>query len=61
MSDKISPDVELHLEKTRKEDRTLYEGLFSGKWVEKAFIWMLYLVGGMIVAAIVISAAPFIK
>lgn len=59
--DKIPPEIELHIELKRKEDREQYEGIFSGKWVEKAFIWALYLVGAMILSAIILSAVNFIK
>jgi len=61
MTSKIPPEIELHIELKRKEDRKQYEGLFSGKWVEKAFIWALYLVGAMILTGVILSAVQFIK
>lgn len=58
---KIPPEIELHIELKRKEDRKEYDGLFSSKWVEKAFIWGLYLVGAMILTGVILSAVNFIK
>lgn len=58
---KIPPEIELHIELKRKEDRKEYDNLFSSKWVEKAFIWGLYLVGAIILTAIIVSASQFIK
>jgi len=58
---KIPPEIELHIELKRKEDREKYDGIFSSKWVEKAFIWGLYLVGAIILTAIIVSASQFIK
>lgn len=61
MENKIPPEIELHIELKRKEDRKEYEGIFSGKWVEKAFVWAMYLIGGIILTAIIVSASQFIK
>lgn len=58
---KIPPEIELHIELKRKEDREKYEGIFSSKWVEKVFIWALYLIGSMVLTAIIVSASQFIK
>lgn len=58
---KISPEIELHIELKRKEDRKEYDSLFSSKWVEKAFIWGLYLVGAIILTAIIVSSSQFIQ
>ena len=57
----IDPNIELHIEKTRKEDKQEYRTIFAEKWVEKVITWALYLVGGMILSAIVLSAVQFIK
>lgn len=57
----IDPNIELHIEKARKEDKQEYRTIFAEKWVEKVITWALYLVGGMILSAIVLSAVQFIK
>lgn len=59
--EKIPPEIQLHIELKRKEDRKEYEGLFSSKWVEKMAIWSLYLIGAMILTAIILSAVDYIK
>lgn len=61
MSDKIPPEIELHIELKRKEDHKEYDSLFSQKWVERAFIWAIYLIGGIILTAVVVSASKFIN
>lgn len=58
---KISPETELYFERIRQKDRETYNGLFSGKWVENMIRWGLYLVGAMILTAIILSAANYIK
>lgn len=41
----IDPNIELHIEKTRKEDREEYITKFSDIWVEKAFVKIAWVFG----------------
>lgn len=48
----LDPNVELEIERKRKEDRTLYETIFSDKWVEHAMKWVIIGIGGAVLAAL---------
>jgi len=56
----ITPEVELAIEKRRSEDRKEYQSIFASKWVENAFSWAMYFVGGVILAAVIAAASQFI-
>ena len=61
MSKSIPPEIELFIERKSKEDDKRYDGIFASIWVEKVLTWATYLVGGMILTAIVLSATAYIK
>lgn len=56
----ITPEVELAIEKRRAEDRKEYQSIFASKWVENAFAWVMYFVGGVIITAVIAAASQFI-
>lgn len=59
--DKIPAEVELYLEREKQAERERNISLFSAKWVEKAFSWALYTIGGMIITGLILSAIQYIK
>ena len=59
--DNIPPELELFIKDCREEDDEKNKALFSEKWVEKAFTWVLYGGGAIILAGLVKTALPFFK
>lgn len=57
---RISPEIELHIHEKLEAKEKEYEGVFSKKWVEKAFTWTLYGVGAVVIAAVVRAVAPYL-
>lgn len=48
----LDPHTELHIERKRQEDRSVYEALFASKWVESFARWLIIGVGAAVLAAL---------